>query len=168
MMFYASGWEAGISGLLQIIWDFRVHHKFWDGTCKRWSRLYKTSAENCFHRLRNAFPTSLRLVKPGRSGCSPSLSKSSQAKSDYLILTKMFPTGNNSWELKLHQSSSEPVEFTKLMECPELRSHGRTLTNIMTPSLAGIKDSVMIPILTVQVPYLSSWVAAQIKLWVRF
>lgn len=90
---------------------FRVHHKFWDGTYKRWSKLYKTSAENSFHCLRNmCFPASLRLVKPGRSRCSLLLLKSSQAKSEYLILTEISPRGNNSWEVKLDQSSSGSLQ----------------------------------------------------------
>lgn len=45
----------------------------------------------------------------------------------------------------------EPADFAKLMECPELCNHRTTLTNIMIPSLAGIKESVTIPILIVRV-----------------
>ena len=47
----------------------------------------------------------------------------------------------------------EPTDFAKLMQYPDLCNNRRTLTNMTPPSLAGVKDSVMMPILAVWVPY---------------
>lgn len=138
--------------MVQITWDFRVQSQILTRDIQKVEPAVGGILRELFPCLRNmCFLTSLRLVKPGRSRCSPFTIKKSPGKFKQSIYPdKKIP--NKGQQLK-SEYLREPTDFEKLMQYPDLCNNRRTLTNVITLFLAGIKDSVMMPILTVWVPY---------------